>query len=185
VANYGKQIMNTPMKKIADSNISVKTSVDAEREEHDSSPGEWLLLLQAAGSITLLINRALRFSGLNLDTWLLLESLHGRPRRPSELARAVGGPRGSVSRRIGRLQDLGLVSVQLSLDDRRVKSVRITQDGTQVLETARGHIEAALRPVSDWLGDTEHDHVTDYHRRLLKVVRSQMYGRSPQASAYA
>ena len=185
MADYGKQIMNTPVKKIADSSNPAKTSVDADGNERDSSPGKWLLMLQAAGSITLLINRALRLSGLNLDTWLLLESLHDQTRRPSELARAVGGPRGSVSRRIGRLQDLGLVSVQLSLDDRRVKSVCITQDGTQVLETARGHIEAALRPVSDWLGDTEHDHVTDYHRRLLKVVRSQMYGRPPQASAYA
>lgn len=173
------------MKKIAGSSNLAKTSVDADGNERDSSPGKWLLMLQAAGSITLLINRALRLSGLNLDTWLLLESLHDQTRRPSELARAVGGPRGSVSRRIGRLQDLGLVSVQLSLDDRRVKSVCITQDGTQVLEAARGHIEAALRPVSDWLGDTEHDHVTDYHRRLLKVVRSQMYGRPPQASAYA
>lgn len=177
--------MNTPMKKIANDSNPAKASVDAEANEHDSGPGEWLLLLQAAGSITLLINRALRFSGLNLDTWLLLESLHGQTRRPSELARAVGGPRGSVSRRIGRLQDLGLVSVQMSLDDRRVKSVRITQDGAQVLEAARGHIEAALRPVSEWFGDTEHNHVTDYHRRLLKVVRSQMYGRPPRASAYA
>ena len=185
MADYGKQIMNTPMKKIANDSNPAKASVDAEANEHDSGPGEWLLLLQAAGSITLLINRALRFSGLNLDTWLLLESLHGQTRRPSELARAVVGPRGSVSRRIGRLQDLGLVSVQMSLDDRRVKSVRITQDGAQVLEAARGHIEAALRPVSEWFGDTEHNHVTDYHRRLLKVVRSQMYGRPPQASAYA
>lgn len=147
--------------------------IDSKR---DFDTGEWLLLLQVAGSITLLINRALRLSNLNLDTWLLLETVRSQTRRPSELARAVGGPRGSVSRRIARLQEQGLVSIRLSLDDRRVKSVSITPDGLRVLETARGHIETVLEPVSDWLDDAGRDQVTDYHRRLLKVVRNRMYG---------
>lgn len=148
-------------------------SIDSER---DFDTGAWLLLLQVAGSITLLINRALRLSNLNLDTWLLLETVHGQTRRPSELARAVGGPRGSVSRRIARLEEQGLVSIRLSLDDRRVKSVSITPDGVRVLETARGHIESVLAPVSDWVDDTERGRVTDYHRQLLKIVRNRMYG---------
>ena len=135
--------------------------------------GDWLLLLQAAGSITVLINRALRPFALNRDTWLLLESVREQPRRPSEMAQLVGGLIGSVCRRIDRLHGQGLVDIQSSADDNRAKTVSITVAGARVLDEARNGIAIAFGPVSGWLGDVESSRVATYHRRLAQVVRSR------------
>jgi DNA-binding MarR family transcriptional regulator len=65
-----------------------------------------------------------------------------------ELAESIGISQPGVTRSVGRLVELGLVTVASDRTDRRRRSVRLTARGQEVVDTARTgiwpHVEAAV-----------------------------------------
>jgi len=109
-------------------------------------------------------------AGVNLERALfpLLTRVAMRgPLAIGELAELSGRDYSTVSRQVGKLEELGLVSRRAQADDARVTSVAITKKGeemTAALDRAREKI------MSSFLADWSKDEVAELARLLRKLA---------------
>ena len=144
------------------------------------------LLREALLDLTGVLNRPqpdaalIALAGVDLDRALFPLLMRVERRGPlgiGELAELCGRDYSTVSRQIGRLEDMGLVTRRTNATDARIKEALITRKGrlvTHRLDRARAKLMAAL--LSDWSADDVAE-LARLLRRLadnaLGLVRSQ------------
>jgi DNA-binding MarR family transcriptional regulator len=92
--------------------------------------------------------------GLDLDDFVLLETLALTALPPGEVAVALRVPPHTVSRGLGRLEGAGLVARRIDAEDARRRVVVLTDAGRAALAQAHAHLEAAL---GGWLTELPPD----------------------------
>ena len=102
-------------------------------------------LLQTARAVSGIVRHTLKPLRLRPESWLILEALSEGRNSASELATAVAGLRGSISRWLSSLQRVGFVECRVSAGDQRQKILSITAIGDRQLQLARRRIEDALQ----------------------------------------
>lgn len=109
-------------------------------------------------------------TSLPLDWYDVLVHLHevGGSRRMQELAAALGADKSSLSRRVDRMCEAGLVERQASPDDRRGTLAVLTPHGRAVLKEASPvHLRGVYWHFTQHLSDSD---VTALRRILSKVL---------------
>lgn len=84
-----------------------------------------------------------------------------------ELAGKIGRDYSTVSRQVGRLEELGLLSRYANPSDKRVKEAKITARGkatTEAIDSAR--LEVALRLFSEW-SEPEFENLVKLSEKLV------------------
>lgn len=92
--------------------------------------------------------------GLDLDDFVLLETLALSDLAPGEVAMALRLPPHAVSRGLGRLEGAGLVVRKIAPGDARRRMVVLTDAGRAALARAHAHLEGAL---GGWLTELPPD----------------------------
>lgn len=92
--------------------------------------------------------------GLDLDDFVLLETVALTDLAPGEVALALRVPPHTVSRGLGRLEGAGLVQRRIDPGDARRRSVALTDAGRGALARAHAHLEARL---AGWLTELPPD----------------------------
>lgn len=90
--------------------------------------------------------------GLDLDVFVLLETIANTDLAPGEIADALRLPAHGVSRRLAVLEKAGLIERHLDARDARRRSLRLTQRGRQALGEAQQQLGQALSPLFEELG---------------------------------
>jgi MarR family 2-MHQ and catechol resistance regulon transcriptional repressor len=97
----------------------------------------WLAIVRTRQAVDRFGRRSMDHLGLGLSDFAILESvLHVGPLTPSQLGERVGLTRGSITSAVDRLAVRGLVTREPNAADARSSLVRLTQAGTEVIETA-------------------------------------------------
>ena len=98
-------------------------------EEHI---GYWLRLV--SGHVSVNFARALELQQVSIAEWVALNQLfHQREITSGELATFMGITPGAVSKVVDKLKDKGWVISQTKSADRRIQSLSLTPEGTQVV----------------------------------------------------
>lgn len=95
-------------------------------------------------------------SGLDLDAFVLLETITLTDLAPGEIAVALRVPAHTVSRGLGALAEAGLIVRVLDPADARRRVVTPTEAGRAALARAHAHLDVAL---SGWLTELAPDRV--------------------------
>jgi len=128
-----------------------------------------MLCLRVNRLLTLVIRKALRPLKLTRELWLLLEIIALGSNRVTELAQSVDGPKGSVSRRITKLEQLELIVHRPTVGDRREKRVQITPFGWDQLDRARERIEKGMVHLDLVFSEAERDTLRKLCQQLLHM----------------
>ncbi len=94
-------------------------------------------------------------NGLDLDVFVLLETIANTDLAPGEIADALRLPAHGISRRLAVLEKAGLIERHLDPNDARRRSLRLTQRGRLALGEAQQQLAQALSPLFDELGGDE------------------------------
>lgn len=101
--------------------------------------------------------------------------------RASELAEHIGIGRGTMSRQLGRLVQLGLIERRPDPDDSRGQLIRVTAEGARRVDAARvarrGYLEAAL---GAWSGEDRAQLAEQLHR-LNEALSAPLPRSTPEA----
>jgi DNA-binding MarR family transcriptional regulator len=113
--------------------------------------GELRILFRRASAVTSATARRVH-PDLDASAYPLLAHIAEHPGvRGSELAAHVGVGRGTISRQLARLQDLGLVTRMADPEDSRGQMLTLTDDGASRFEEARnGRVAAIGAIMQDW-----------------------------------
>lgn len=96
------------------------------------------LLNRSVSRYNVIIEAALRQIGIDIPTWRVLMILGEQQPRPiAQVARAAVINISTMARIIGRMVDAGLVVIQPSASDGRVKELKLTSLGRDKLDAAR------------------------------------------------
>jgi DNA-binding MarR family transcriptional regulator len=149
-------------------------AVSAERSPMPGTPaGEaWGGFLRAHASLLRVLDTELeREAGLSLsdfDVLVQLAMVHETRMRMSDLARRALISRSGMTRRVGQLEERGLVSRQPDARDRRSVTVALSPEGTQVLRAAFPvHVRGIT---SHFLSRLDDDELAQLRRVMDKVV---------------
>ena len=123
-------------------------------------------LLQTARAVSGIVRHCLKPLRLRPESWLVLEALSEGRNSASELATAVTGLRGSISRWLSSLQRAGFVECRVSAGDQRQKVLSITAIGDRQLQLARRRIEDALQQHDLPFDENGRQAMNDVNRRL-------------------
>ncbi len=113
------------------------------------------------------------FAVHNLDLWefdvLAALRREGPPYElsPGQLIQQTLSTSGTMTNRIDRLAERGLVERAPDPKDRRGVRVRLLPPGRDVVEAALGDLVARERTILEDLGRDERDHIADLLRRLV------------------
>jgi len=110
----------------------------SEREKGMPSPMvTWLAVVRTRPTLDRFGRRTLSPLGLSLTDFKILESvLHAGPITPSRLGDEIGMTRGSITSAIDRLAARGLVEREPNAADARSSLVKLTDNGTAVIQEA-------------------------------------------------
>jgi DNA-binding MarR family transcriptional regulator len=120
--------------------------------------------------------------GLDLDDFVLLETIALTDLAPGEVAQALRLPAHTVSRGLGRLEGAGLVARRIDPEDARRRVVVLTDAGRAALARAHAHLEQALGP---WLTELPPDRTLLALDALTRLAtgRDPAPGEAPVAAA--
>jgi DNA-binding MarR family transcriptional regulator len=132
----------------------------------DAELRAWQALLHAHHDVTRRLDRELRAEhGISLDAYdviLRLGRAPARQLRMSELAERVMIPPSTLTRRIDRLIEVGLVERDRADDDSRVMLARLTDKGRRLLvRAARTHLRGIREHYTGRLSDEQLASVAD------------------------
>jgi DNA-binding MarR family transcriptional regulator len=135
----------------------------------------WLPLLRVVQLLPQALDKQLREqAGVNHVYYMLLAILSGRPGRRlplTELARAAAMSQSRASHAVAALVDRGWVTRTPGLDDRRVQYVKLTAEGSRVLERhAPGHAAEVQRLVFDQLTADEVGQLGGIALKILAIL---------------
>lgn len=109
-------------------------------------------LRRATRRVTQIYDRHLQPTGLRITQYGLLARLRSRPLNMTELAERMGMDRTTLTRNLRPLERLGYVAVDAG-QDRRTRSVTITDEGRAAAAAALPHWRDAQAAVREALGD--------------------------------
>lgn len=162
----------TPPNPITDEVDDLVGGWRAERPDLDVEP---LGILSRISRLARHLDRERRdaFAGHGLQVWEfdMLSALRrqGPPYRlsPGALMRATLVTSGTMTNRIGRLTESGLVSRRPDQQDRRGVIVELTPRGAEVVDAALAELMVRERELLRWLDGTERGELAALLRRLL------------------
>lgn len=93
--------------------------------------------------------------GLDLDVFVLLETIANTDLSPGEIAEALRIPAHGISRRLAILERAGLIERHLDASDARRRSLRLTARGHAALTEAQQRLAQVLSPLLRELGSEE------------------------------
>lgn len=132
-----------------------------------------LLIKQINDELRKNANNGMRDLGMTVTQFGLLVELHRAPegqRTLKELEQRLHVAQSTVVGIVSRLEQKGLVSGHGDPEDRRVKWVRITEDGQNLIEHASRNRDEAEDRLLSCLTETERD----FFLTLLRKVRDNM-----------
>src|ERR1700730_6428042 len=142
-----------------------------DRKKRPEALHAWLIMLKAWRSMSRYLLPTLLEEGLGESDFRVLEVLlHKGPMPVNAIGPKVDLNPGSVSVAVDRLYKKGLVSREESVSDRRVRTVALTEKGTEMfLPLFRRHIALIKRAFQD---------VSLEEMRQLEVVLKKIGGRA-------
>lgn len=116
------------------------------------------------------VDRRMEPLGLTQAQWIpVLHLASGKAHTSADLARRTLQTPGAMTRLVDRLVDKGIIERERSTDDRRVVSLRLTDEGLaaarQVPDIVKGVNSAALSPLSP-------DELTQFHGYLRRIYEA-------------
>lgn len=129
------------------------TGSRSETPRIDGAPCTCFKLRRAARRVTQVYDRHLQPTGLRITQFGLLARLRGGPLGMTQLADRMGMDRTTLTRNLRPLERLGYVTVDQG-EDRRTRSVAITQAGRTAFAAALPCWSAAQTAVRATLGQT-------------------------------
>lgn len=116
------------------------------------------------------VDRRMEPLGLTQAQWIpVLHLASGKAHTSADLARRTLQTPGAMTRLVDRLVDKGIIERERSTDDRRVVSLRLTEEGLaaarQVPDIVKGVNSAALSPLSP-------DELTQFHGYLRRIYEA-------------
>lgn len=144
----------------------------------DSSP---LHVLSRISRIALRLDAARRqsFAAFNLQTWefdvlsALRRATPPHELTPGELIDETLVTSGTMTNRITRMADRGLVTRHASERDRRVVNIRLTATGQTAVESAFMSLLSQEQNLLEGLSGQDKDVLTEILRRLLRTVEDR------------
>ena len=109
------------------------------------------MLRRATRRVTQIYDRHLQPTGLRITQYGLLARLRGGPLHMTELAERMGMDRTTLTRNLRPLERLGYVAVDPG-EDRRTRSVAMTEAGRKAAADALPYWRAAQKAVREALG---------------------------------
>lgn len=100
---------------------------------------QWRALLEQHARVTIALEHALEEHGLGVSEFEVLDELASQPEeacRMQALSDVVHLSQSALSRVVGRLEDQGLVTRAMCMDDRRGIFAKLTKTGRQRYEAA-------------------------------------------------
>jgi len=102
-------------------------------------------LMRAAESVTNRVGRNMSAAGLTISQFGVLEALlHKGPLCQRDIATKILKSTGNITLVIDNLEKQGLVRRERSTEDRRYFTVSLTDQGSELIETAFAAVEAAI-----------------------------------------
>jgi DNA-binding MarR family transcriptional regulator len=117
-------------------------------------------------------------SGLDLDAFVLLETVALTDLAPGEIALALRLPAHTVSRGLGALEAAGLVVRSLDAMDARRRVVTPTDAGRAALARAHAHLDEAL---GGWLTELAPDRIVAALDALTRLATGRDEASVPEA----
>lgn len=161
----------------------VSSIVEAWHRERPELQTSSMEVLGRIGRIALLADRELRRTiasyGLTSGTFNVLASLRraggDHCMHPSDLTASLWVTSGAVSKRIDKLEKMGLVTRSTHASDRRSITVCLTENGRKIIDEAmERHLENGATALSSVLVAEEMEQLTELLCRLLRSIEDRM-----------
>ena len=132
-----------------------------------SSAALWVVLARAYRSMAAFVERSIAALDIGLSDFMILEALlHKGPLTMSELCNAALITNASMTAAIDRLEERAFVERVASRDDRRVRRVQLTTQGTVLIKRIYARHERDLDEVMSGISAAERIEL----RRGLKAI---------------
>ena len=131
------------------------------------APRLWLVLSRCHRALNHIAERSIEQAGLGLTDFAALEALlHKGPLTITEIQGKVPLALGSMTAAVDRLEKKGLIIRTAASGDRRAKVLKLTPEGTRIVEEAFSRHAAELESAIAVLNQSEKRHL---HGLLKKV----------------
>jgi MarR family 2-MHQ and catechol resistance regulon transcriptional repressor len=155
-----------------------KTKIDA------SGVHLWLVLWKAFRSVEAHAHRHIATLDLCLSDFGVLEALlHKGPLTIKELGAKVLLTSGSMTAALDRLERRGLVEREGTADDRRVRMIRLTSKGDELIHKGFGDHKVAMDYAVEGLGQQDRASLVDLLRQLGQSAEQRFLNRGSETSA--
>jgi MarR family 2-MHQ and catechol resistance regulon transcriptional repressor len=139
----------------------------AGKSAETSSAALWVVLARAYRSMAAFVDRSVGALGIGLSDFMILEALlHKGPLTMSELCEAALITNASMTAAIDRLEERAFVERVADKQDRRVRRVQLTAQGTALIKRLYVRHERDLDEVMSGISATERAEL----RRGLKTI---------------
>ena len=143
------------------------------------APRLWLVLSRCHRALNHIAERSIEQAGLGLTDFAALEALlHKGPLTITEIQGKVPLAIGSMTAAVDRLEKKGLIIRTAAPGDRRAKVLKLTPEGTRIVEKAFSRHAAELESVMSILNATEKRQI----HVLLKKLGLFAAGGGPETS---
>lgn len=138
-----------------------------------SAPRLWLVLARAYGSVSAYAERCVTAQGLCLSDFMVLEALlHKGPLTITAIGSRVLLASASMTSAIDRLEDRGLVHRLSSEEDRRVRIVALTREGSEFIAKVYAQHEADLEFITSEFSAAERKSLYDGLKKLGMAAKT-------------
>lgn len=161
----------------------VSSIIEAWHRERPELQTSSMEVLGRIGRIALLADRELRRTiasfGLTSGTFNVLASLRraggSHCMNPSDLMASLWVTSGAVSKRVDKLEKMGMVTRSKHASDRRSITVCLTEHGRKIIDEAvEKHLENGATALSSVLVGKEMEELTELLCRLLSSIEDRM-----------
>jgi MarR family 2-MHQ and catechol resistance regulon transcriptional repressor len=133
----------------------------------------WLVLLKAHAAMRAHAETHVRSLGVCFSDFAALEVLlHKGPLPVNTIGDLVGLTSGSITAAVDRLEQKGLVVRCVEKEDRRTRTVHLTEEGRRLIETAFADHAAAMERAAGGLTVIEREQATGLLKKLGRYAES-------------
>lgn len=132
-----------------------------------SAAGVWLVMARAYRSMAVFIERSVAALGIGLSDFMILEALlHRGPQTMTSICDKVLLTNASMTAAVDRLQKRGFVERHKDPVDGRAKVIRLTEDGTALIQQLYQQHERDIEEVMRGVGAAERKQLRDSLKRI-------------------